>query len=147
MDHKDKVAVFKALGDPTRLRIFEFLYYRCCPVAVTEEGDDAGTTEPTVGDVCCCLTGSVKVSSTMVFHFKELREAGLITMERRGRNTVCGVNREVMASLATYFVNPNVTGSLPMKEVKTMNETTGCCGGNCCCGANCTCGDNCNCGK
>ena len=139
MDHKDKVAVFKALGDPTRLRIFEFLCNSCCPVAVEEEGEDRVLGGPTVGDVCCCVTGSVKVSSTMVFHFKELREAGLITMERRGRNTVCGVNREVMASLADYFVNTNTTGTLPMKEKSPMNNQTCCCGDNCCCGENCTC--------
>ena len=140
VDHKDKVAVFKALGDPTRLRIFEFLCNSCCPVTVGEECGERTVGGPTVGDVCCCVTGSVKVSSTMVFHFKELREAGLITMERRGRNTVCGVDREVMANLANYFVNVTTVGNLPLMEKTTMNNDTCCC-----CGADCECGPGCPC--
>ena len=118
MDHIDKVAVFKALGDPTRLRIFEFLCNCCCPVAVGEEGENPPADGPTVGSVCCCMTGSVKVSSTMSFHFKELRNAGLITMERRGKNTICGVNREVLASLTTFLVGCHDRGTLPQKEEK-----------------------------
>ena len=116
MDHKDKVAVFKALGDPTRLRIFEFLCNCCCPVAVDEENDMRTTDGPTVGDVCCCVTGSIKISSTFSFHLKELRNAGLITMERRGKNMVCGVDRGALASLAEYFKATNDLGNLPQRE-------------------------------
>ena len=35
----DIAAMFKALGDPTRLAIFGFLRDCCCPVAVEETGD------------------------------------------------------------------------------------------------------------
>lgn len=74
---------------------------------------------PTVGEVCCCVTGTVKVSSTMSFHLKELRNAGLITMERRGKNMVCGVDREVLASLAAYFNDTNDRGNLPQRKETT----------------------------
>src|SRR5579862_997396 len=49
----DVAAMFKALGDPTRLHIFEFL--RSCrgPVAVEETGAVRPIVGPTVGEVCC----------------------------------------------------------------------------------------------
>ncbi|AIE86291.1 ArsR/SmtB family transcription factor [Fimbriimonas ginsengisoli] len=105
MDHNDEGAMFKALGDPTRLRIFNFLRNCCCPVAVGEEGEVRPVEGPTVGEVCCSVTGSEKITSTVSFHLKELRNAGLITMERRGKNMVCGIDREVLARLADYFTD------------------------------------------
>ena len=96
--------MFKALGDPTRLRIFEFLRAQCCPVAIeAETGDVRPLTGPTVGEVCCHVTGEPAITSTVSFHLKELRQAGLITMERRGKNMLCGINREAVASLAAYL--------------------------------------------
>ncbi|MGV3618740.1 MAG: ArsR/SmtB family transcription factor [Fimbriimonas sp.] len=103
MDHNDIHVVFKALGDPTRLRIFEFLRNCCCPVAVGEEGEVRPVDGPTVGEVCCTVLGSERITSTVSFHLKELRNARLITMERRGKNMVCGVDRETLARLAIYF--------------------------------------------
>lgn len=97
-------AMFKALGDPTRLRIFEFLQSQRCPVAV--EGDTGNVrpvTGPTVGEVCCNVTGATTITSTVSFHLKELRQAGLITMERRGKNMICGVNRDSAARLAAFL--------------------------------------------
>lgn len=95
--------MFKALGDPTRLRIFDFLCDCCCPVAVEETGDVRPVLGPTVGEVCCQVTGADKITSSVSFHLKELRLAGLITVERRGKNMICGVNREAVASLASYL--------------------------------------------
>ncbi len=95
--------MFKALGDPTRLRIFEFLRGCCCPVAVGEEGEVSPIEGPTVGEVCCQVTGAEKITSTVSFHLKELRTAGLISMEKRGKNMVCAVNRDAVAWLAAFF--------------------------------------------
>lgn len=102
--------MFKALGDPTRLRIFAFLRSCCCPVAVGEEGEVRQVDGPTVGEVCCSVTGSEKITSTVSFHLKELRNAGLITMERRGKNMVCGVNDAALAKLADYFGDASEPG-------------------------------------
>src|SRR5579871_6001015 len=99
----DVLAMFKALGDPTRLRIFEFLCACCCPVALEESGAVRPITGPTVGEVCCHVTGAEQINSTISHHLKELRLAGLITVERRGKNMVCGVNREAVAALAAYL--------------------------------------------
>ncbi len=100
--------LFKALGEPTRLRIFEFLRSCCCPVAVEESGDVRPVFGPTVGEVCCRITGANRINSTISEHLKELREAGLITIERRGRNMICGVNNEVVADLAVYLAQAPV---------------------------------------
>jgi ArsR family transcriptional regulator len=107
----DFAAMFKALGDPTRLRIFEFLCRQCCPVAVEENGDVRPVLGPTVGDICCHVTGAERITSTLSFHLKELRLAGLVTTERHGKNMICGVNREAAASLASYL-----NGSVPSSK-------------------------------
>lgn len=99
----DLAAMFKALGDPTRLRIFEFLCACCCPVAVEETGDVRPVLGPTVGEVCCRVLGTDKIPSSVSFHLKELRLAGLITMERHGKNMICGVNQEAVICLDAYF--------------------------------------------
>lgn len=102
-DAHDLPAAFKALGDPTRLRIFEFLCACCCPVVVEETGDVRPVLGPTVGEVCCQVLGTDKIPSSVSFHLKELRLAGLITMERRGKNMICGVHKETVAQLAAYL--------------------------------------------
>ncbi len=99
----DVAAMFKALGDPTRLHIFEFLRSCCCPVAVDETGEVRPVSGPTVGEVCCHVTGAEQINSKISHHLKELRLAGLITVERRGKNMVCGVNRAAIAALANYL--------------------------------------------
>lgn len=98
--------MFKALGDPTRLQIFEFLRECCCPVAVDDTGDVRPAVGPTVGEVCCRVTGAGQINSRISFHLKELRLAGLITVERRGKNMICGVNHHAAEALADYLKGP-----------------------------------------
>ena len=68
----DFTAAFKALGDPTRLRIFDFLCRQCCPVAVEDNGDVRPVLGPTVGAVCCHVTGAERINSTISHHLKGL---------------------------------------------------------------------------
>ena len=114
----DRAAAFKALGDPTRLRIFQFLRSCCCPVAVEDSGDVRPVEGPTVGEVCCSVTGADQITSTVSRHLRELKMAGLITIERRGKNMICGVNREAIADLAAYFGEDSN---------KDSNDGGGCC--------------------
>jgi ArsR family transcriptional regulator len=105
-------AVFKALGDPTRLRIFEFLRAACGPIAVSKGGnvrpvdEMRGPQGVTVGDVVYHVTGGAKDPSTVSHHLKELRQAGLITMERHGKHMICSTNREAVAALTAYLMEP-----------------------------------------
>lgn len=100
---RERAQAFKALGDPTRLQIFEFLCSCAAPVEVDEEGEARPVCGSTVGQVCCHLLGDGRTSSTISFHLKELRMAGLITMERRGKNILCAPVPGAMQALERYF--------------------------------------------
>ena len=101
----DVTPLFRALGDPTRKRIFEFLCAKDCPVAVEESGDVHQIQGVSVGDVCCHVTGSDKFSSTISFHIKELRIAGLINAEKNGKFMICSVRREAIAEMSEYLLS------------------------------------------
>ena len=104
MDKMHEVAtLFKALGDPTRLRIFDFLRSKCCAVALEASGDVRPVAGPSVGEVCCHVTGLDKINSTISHHLKELRLAGLITVEKRGKFMICDVNEAAIERLKTYL--------------------------------------------
>jgi len=98
-DEKTVAAMFKALGDPTRLRMFRFLCSCCGTVSVGEEGEVRPVVGATVGEVCCSVMGGDKITSTVSFHLKELRNAGLIQMEKRGKYMICTPNREAIEIL------------------------------------------------
>lgn len=93
-------AMFKALGDPTRLRIFTLLRGCCCSVTVAENGEIRTSDGLTVGEVCCQVTGAEKINSTISHHLKELRLAGLVTIEQHGKYRICSVNQSALAVLA-----------------------------------------------
>lgn len=103
MTNEQLTLAFKALGDPTRLAIFLCLR-DCCPhVSFEESGGAQAVDGPTVGAVCCQITGQEKITSTISAHLKELRLAGLITMEKRGKFVVCSLNQETVAALAAFL--------------------------------------------
>ena len=112
----DLPLMFRALGDPTRLRIFDFLRSCSCPVAVEETGEVRRALGPTVGEVCCRITGADKINSTISHHLKELRLAGLIEIERRGKNMICRINPDAIKVLEEFF-----------SERKPADEATECC--------------------
>lgn len=103
MDNAEVGRACRALGDPTRLRILLFLSSCGDCVAVGGCGEVRSMQGPTVGEVCCHLTGVERATSTISFHLKELREAGLITMEKRGRHLVCTLNRPLMRELGEFL--------------------------------------------
>ncbi len=105
MDQSSLSSSFKALGDPTRLKIFECLRCCCEPVAIEETGEMSSMKGATVGEVCCTVTGLDKITSTISFHLKELRNAGLITMERNGKHMICRINPEKVSELSAYLSN------------------------------------------
>ncbi len=108
IDQARRAAMFKALGDPTRLRIFEILC-SCCDsttvdvLTIEKSGNIRPVQGSTVGEICCRLNGTERITSTMSHHLKELRLAGLITMERSGKNVICRVNRTALGELLAYL--------------------------------------------
>jgi ArsR family transcriptional regulator len=85
--------VFKALGDPNRVRIVNLL--------------------ATAGDpVCVCnLTPQLKLSQpTVSFHLKKLVEAGLVEREQRGVWAYYSVNRDALRRLETLFRMQDMEG-------------------------------------
>jgi ArsR family transcriptional regulator len=43
------------------------------------------------------------VASTISHHMKELRQAGLVRMERRGQKIECWIDPEIIANLQGFF--------------------------------------------
>jgi ArsR family transcriptional regulator len=80
--------LFKAMGDPVRLRLLSLIS--------SHEG----------GEACVCdLSGVFDLTGpTISHHLKVLREAGLISGQRRGTWIYYQVHPEVLAKLAAVLV-------------------------------------------
>jgi ArsR family transcriptional regulator len=80
----DLAAVFKALGDPVRLRLLSLIA--------------SGAN----GEVCVCeMTGAFDLTGpTISHHLRKLREAGLVDAERRGTWIFYRVRPERLGELA-----------------------------------------------
>ncbi len=93
--------MFKALSNPHRLKIFLRLVSCCQPGTVTSINTNM---EP---EGCACVGELGQdlgiVPSTISHHIKELRQAGLIHMERRGQKIECWVDPETVAALKGFF--------------------------------------------
>jgi ArsR family transcriptional regulator len=122
-DKREFADMFKALGDPTRLKIYQFLQGRCWPHPADTAAEHWIENGPTVSEVCTTVTGSKKITSKVSQHLKELRIAGLITIERRGKNMICGVNHSASASLIGLLSNVEAAEpSAPMEESVVVEQ-------------------------
>jgi ArsR family transcriptional regulator, arsenate/arsenite/antimonite-responsive transcriptional repressor len=94
MKQSDLVPVFKALGDPTRLKILDLLRSRgksCCELIAREER----------GLCACDIEAAVRLSQAAVSHHMDLlRRAGLVEAEKRGRWMFYRRNEAALAGLA-----------------------------------------------
>lgn len=83
--------VFKAMGDPVRLRLLSLI--------ASHEG----------GEACVCDLADVfdLTGPTISHHLKVLREAGLITGERRGTWVYYRVQPDLLARLSEVLVPGN----------------------------------------
>lgn len=78
--------MFKALGDPVRLRLFS--------AVASHEG----------GEACVCDISDVGVSQpTVSHHLKKLKEAGLLSSERRGTWVYYRVEPSVLAAMGALL--------------------------------------------
>ncbi|RLV64744.1 transcription regulator ArsR [Streptomyces sp. CBMAI 2042] len=94
-DARRMAAMFKALSDPVRLRLFSKV-----------------ASHP-AGEACVCDIMDVGVSQpTVSHHLKKLREAGLLTSERRGTWVYYRVAPSVVAAMSAMLdLRPTATGS------------------------------------
>ncbi len=92
----DLARVFKALGDPTRLAIFELV--RASVDA--GEGHSPGEIENSISQIASRFDLSL---STVSHHIKELRQAGLIRCDRRGQSIYCSVEPDVLAEIGRFL--------------------------------------------
>lgn len=95
IDEDDAVGfapLFRALGDPVRLRLFSLI--------ASHEG----------GEACVCdLTGAFDLSGpTISHHLKTLKQAGLVDSERRGTWVYYRVRREALAQVGALATLPAV---------------------------------------
>jgi len=93
-------AAFRALGNPQRLRLFLRLMECCAPGATCCDTGEPDSERRCVGEIGCDLEVA---PSTVSHHLKELRSAGLIHMERKGRNIECWVDPGTLRTLAAFF--------------------------------------------
>ena len=84
---------FKALANPNRLKIFLRLV-SCCDPGITCRGDE---------HFRACVGELGLAPSTVSHHIKELRQAGLIRMDRSGKNVGCWVPEDVLRGLSQFF--------------------------------------------
>jgi ArsR family transcriptional regulator len=93
--------IFKALSNPNRLKIFLRLVSCCQPGTYMNIKNNV---EP---EGCACVGELGQdlgiVPSTISHHIKELRQAGLIRMERRGQKIECSIDPATLTALQGFF--------------------------------------------
>ncbi|GAA4793335.1 MULTISPECIES: metalloregulator ArsR/SmtB family transcription factor [Streptomyces] len=92
-EEAERTAVmFKALGDPVRLRLFS--------AVASHQG----------GEACVCDISDVGVSQpTVSHHLKKLREAGLLSSERRGTWVYYRVEPAALAAMGALLTQAAAT--------------------------------------
>ncbi len=91
---------FKALANPNRLKIFLQLL-DCCEPGTACSVDEA--TSRCVGD----LGTNLEIApSTLSHHIKELHQAGLVQMARRGQHMDCWIDPDTLESLRRFLQSP-----------------------------------------
>ena len=91
----DLAQIFRALGDPSRLAIFE-LIRECC-------GDGSESSPVDVRNSVSEIARQFDLSlSTVSHHLKELRTAGLIRCERKGQHILCSIDSDVLAVVEQF---------------------------------------------
>ncbi|MEC0241481.1 metalloregulator ArsR/SmtB family transcription factor [Paenibacillus dokdonensis] len=87
-DQQQAVKIYKALGEPTRLKI---------ALLLKEESDQ-----------CCSVLGDklqTVAISTLSHHLKQMAESGLLTFRKEGTFIYYSLDKEVAAKYAPYLLD------------------------------------------
>lgn len=87
-DQQQAVKIYKALGEPTRLKI---------ALLLKEESDQ-----------CCSVLGDklqTVAISTLSHHLKQMAESGLLTFHKEGTFIYYSLDKEVAAKYAPYLLD------------------------------------------
>ncbi len=95
--------IFKGLSNPHRLALFQRMMTCCVPGTRCCPSEAVRTCVGDLGE------GLAIAPSTLSHHLKELHRAGLIQMQRNGKNVECWVEPQVLERLSAFF-NPNPKG-------------------------------------
>ena len=109
---KERADMFKALGNPHRLAIFQRLTTCCIPGTVCEISDAMHFTVGEIGEELDLAP------STISHHLKELYRAGLIETRRNGKSIECWIESKVLQKLESFF---SLDGTAT--EVESLFET------------------------
>ncbi len=97
MDEEKTVEMLKALANPHRLQIF-------LTIRKFSEIREEGASEEDAMPCVEVLSKQLPISqSTLSLHLKELRRAGLIRTERRGKHLYCRVNYAALDALRSVL--------------------------------------------
>jgi len=97
--NQQQAEMFKALSNPHRLALFSRLMNCCAPGTKCNPDEAVRFCVGELGE------GLDIAPSTLSHHLKELNRAGLVSMERRGKNVECWLEPDILQNLAAFF-NP-----------------------------------------
>jgi ArsR family transcriptional regulator len=92
-------AMFKALSNPNRLRIFMQLVSSCAPGSKCETDAVFRKGAGEIGQ------GLNIAPTTVSHHLKELRTAGIIRTERNGQKVECWIDPDILEGLSEFFAS------------------------------------------
>jgi len=122
VDLERLAAVFKALGNPHRLRILAELAACCHPgAACCGKRGEASTGELRVGEIG---GGLQIVASTLSHHVKELSQAGLLSCNRQGKCVMCCADSATLRELGAFFTALAGDAPLPRALIRAAIPTT-----------------------
>ena len=112
IDIQKQADMFKALGNPHRLAIFQRLTTCCVPGTVCEMDDAMSFTVGEIGE-------ELEIApSTISHHLKELFRAGLIETRRNGKNIDCWIEPKILEQLSGFFRLTNIETNLKNNEIE-----------------------------